>query len=137
MEPCIALHIRFHGLFIYLIPEDVLPGDSKAIGIICALKNRSYPESDRSYPELYSPDDDDGEELVWEREKKTKKKKKKQKTLLCCLKANSLESGQNIKMTVFAFWFDSNKKLNYPFFWYSIYARVGFHDPGQFLYRNY
>ena len=40
---------QFHALFIYLIPEDVLPGDSKAIGIICALLNLSYPE-------LYSPE---------------------------------------------------------------------------------
>ena len=28
---------QFYALFIYMIPEDVLPGDSKAIGIICAL----------------------------------------------------------------------------------------------------
>ena len=28
---------QFYALFIYLIPEDVLPGDSKAIGIICTL----------------------------------------------------------------------------------------------------
>ena len=27
-----------------MIPKDVLPGDSKAIGIICALLNFSYPE---------------------------------------------------------------------------------------------
>ena len=33
----------------------------------------------------------------------------------CSLKANGLETGTNIKMTVFAFWFDSNKELNYPF----------------------
>ena len=50
--------------FIYLIPEDVLPGDSKAIGIICTLL------INLSYPELYSPDDDDdGEELAWGRGK--------------------------------------------------------------------
>ena len=35
---------QFYALFIYLIPENVLPGDSKAIGIICALLNHSYPE---------------------------------------------------------------------------------------------
>ena len=28
---------QFYALFIYLIPEDVLPGDSKAIGITCTL----------------------------------------------------------------------------------------------------
>ena len=33
-----------HALFMYLIPEDVLLGDSKVIGIICALLNLSYPE---------------------------------------------------------------------------------------------
>ena len=32
------------------------------------------------------------------------------------LKANSLKTGINIKMTVFAFWFDSNKEQHYPFF---------------------
>ena len=37
---------QFHALFISL---DVLPGDSKAIGIICTLLNHSYPE-------LYSPE---------------------------------------------------------------------------------
>ena len=37
-------YISFYGLFIYLIPEDVLPGDSEAIGITCALLNHSYPE---------------------------------------------------------------------------------------------
>ena len=31
-------------LFIHLILEDALPGDSKAIGIIGALKNHSYPK---------------------------------------------------------------------------------------------
>ena len=35
--------------------------------------------------------------------------------LFCSLKANSLKTGTNIKMTVFAFWFDSNKELNYQF----------------------
>ena len=36
-------------LFIHLILEDVLPGDSKAIGTIGALYNHSYTE-------LYSPE---------------------------------------------------------------------------------
>ena len=35
--------------------------------------------------------------------------------LLCSLKASNLETGQNIKMTIFAFWFDSNKEPNYLF----------------------
>ena len=34
---------QFHALFIYLIPEDALPGDSKVIGIICALKTIPIP----------------------------------------------------------------------------------------------
>ena len=35
---------QYYSFFIYMIPEDVLPEDSKAIGIIFALKNHSYPE---------------------------------------------------------------------------------------------
>ena len=50
----------FHALFIYLIPGDVLPGDSKAIGIICALLNLSYP----SYTHPRVDDFDDGEDLA-------------------------------------------------------------------------
>ena len=34
---------QFHALFIYMIPEDALPGDSKVIGIICALKTIPIP----------------------------------------------------------------------------------------------
>ena len=34
----------FYALFIHMILENVLPGESKAIDIICALLNLSYPE---------------------------------------------------------------------------------------------
>ena len=37
-------------LYLYLIPADVLPGNSTPIGISGALWNRSYP-----YRELYLP----------------------------------------------------------------------------------
>ena len=44
-------------------------------------------------------------------------------------------------MTVFAFWFDSNKEQHYPFLGTRVIRRARFfndiHDPGQFLYRNY
>ena len=42
---------------------------------------------------------------------------------------------QNIKMTVFAFWFDRNKELNYPFLSTRVTRGSRFfndiHDPGQ------
>ena len=34
--------------------------------------------------------------------------------LLCSLKPNSLKTGTK-QITIFAFWFDNNKELNYPF----------------------
>ena len=66
-------------LFIHLILEDVLPGDSKAIGIIGALYlsgvilTRELEDDD---------DDDDDDELAWGRGKTS-----------CSLKANNLKTG--------------------------------------------
>ena len=69
----------------YLIPEDVIPGYSKAIGIICALQNYFYPEL---YLSREDDDDDDGgsEKLAWGR---TVDKNE----LFCSLKANNLKTG--------------------------------------------
>ena len=50
-----------------MIPEDVLPGDSKATGIICALLNLSVILTREEDEE--DDDDDDGEELAWVRGK--------------------------------------------------------------------
>ena len=58
---------QFHALFIYLIPEDVFPEDSKSIdsfkpflsGVILTREEEDDHEDD----------DDDGEELVWGRGK--------------------------------------------------------------------
>ena len=36
--------ITYVSFMLYLIREDVLPGNAKAIGIICALLNHSYHE---------------------------------------------------------------------------------------------
>ena len=66
---------------LYLIPEDVLPGDSKAIGIICAPLNLSYPE-------LYSPE----KKTMTTTEKNWPGDEEKQE-LFCSLEANSLKTG--------------------------------------------
>ena len=50
-----------YALFIHLILEDVLPGDSKAIGIIV--------KPFLSGVVLTREDDDDGEDLAWGRGK--------------------------------------------------------------------
>ena len=72
---------QFYALFIYLIPEDVLPGDSKAIGIICTLLNLSYPE-------LYSP-----EKTTTTLTTKNWPGDEVKHELFCSLKANSLKTG--------------------------------------------
>ena len=51
---------------IYLIPEDVLPEDSKAIGII-PIPSYTHPRK-KNFLEDDDDDDDDGEELAWGRE---------------------------------------------------------------------
>ena len=61
-------------IHIYMIPEDVLPGDSKAIGIIGVLLNHSYPE-------LYSP----------RRRRRGGDEEKHEH--FCSLKENSLKTG--------------------------------------------
>ena len=75
-------------------------------------------------------DNDDGEELPGDEEKHE---------LFCSLKANSLKTGTNIKMTVFAFWFDSNKEQHYPFLGTRVIRGLHFlmMFTTQFLYRNY
>ena len=71
--------------FIYLIPEDVLPGDSKAIGIICTLLNLSYPE-------LYSPEKTTTTTTTLTTAKIWPGDEVKPE-LFCSLKANSLKTG--------------------------------------------
>ena len=75
MHVCVVMHrydlwhcvCPFHILFIYLIPEDVLPRDSKAIGIICALFKPFLSRVILTREEEDDDDDDEGEDLAWGR----------------------------------------------------------------------
>ena len=68
--------------FTYLIPGDVLPGNSKAIGIICALWNCSYPD--------YTPE-------MKTTTTTTEKNWSGNETTLCSLKSSSLKTGKKNK----------------------------------------
>ena len=76
---------QFYALFIHLIIEDVLPGDSKAIGIIGALLNISYPE-------LYSPEKKKTTTAMTTTEKIWPGHEEKHE-LFCSLEGNSLNTG--------------------------------------------
>ena len=97
----ISFMLYLQCIYIYLIPADVLPGNSTLIGIIGALWNRSYRE-------LYSP----------RKEKMTMDKigtRNGNLSFFVLLMQTVWRLEQNMKMTVFQFWFDSNKELHYPF----------------------
>ena len=60
--------------------------------------------------------------------------------LFCSLKASSYNTGTKHCNDVFAFWFDSNKDLHYPFLGSRVVHGSGFkiniHNQGQLLYRK-
>ena len=69
--------ITYVHFTLYSYIEDVLPGDSKAIGIICALLNLSCPE-------LYSPEKTT--EKIWPGDEVKHER-------FCSLKASSFKTG--------------------------------------------